>query len=58
MSGRKLVRSLLSLGDSELRQAYAADMLLTYAPALLADALDDMAEQSESFDPYAREALV
>lgn len=58
MSGRKLVRSLLSLGDSELRQAYAADMLLTYAPALLADALDDMAEQSESFDPSAREALV
>lgn len=58
MSGRKLVRSLLALGDSELRQAYAADALLTYAPGVLADALDDMAELAEAFDPPAREALV
>jgi len=58
MSGRKLVRSLLALGDTELRQAYAADVILTYSPALLADALDDMASEAEAFDPAAREALL
>lgn len=58
MSGRRLVRSLLSLADAELRQAYAADMLLTYAPAFLADALDELSELAEAFDTGAREALV
>lgn len=58
MSGKKLVRSLLSLGDAELRQAYAEDMLLTYDPALLADAIDHLSELAESFDARAREALL
>ncbi len=58
MEGKKLVRSLLSLGDADLRQAYAEDMLLTYDPAILADALDDLSQLAESFDARAREALL
>ncbi len=58
MVENRLVRSLLSLGDSQLRQAYAEDMLLRYDPALLADALDDLARLADAFDPRAREALL
>jgi hypothetical protein len=58
MSGKKLVRSLLSLADAELRQASAEDMLLTYEPAHLADALDELSQLAEAFDMAAREALL
>lgn len=58
MVENRLVRSLLSLGDIQLRQAYAEDMLLRYEPALLADALDDLARLADAFDPRAREALL
>ncbi len=58
MADNRLVRSLLSLGDAELRQAYAQDMLLTYEPAHLADALEELSRLAEAFDARAREALL
>jgi hypothetical protein len=58
MVENRLVRSLLSLGDSQLRQAYAEDILLRYDPGLLADALDELARLADAFDPRAREALL
>lgn len=58
MVENRLVRSLLSLGDIQLRQAYAEDILLRYEPALLADALDELARLADAFDPRAREALL
>ncbi|MBL0197262.1 MAG: hypothetical protein IPQ09_24150 [Myxococcales bacterium] len=58
MVANRLVRSLLALGDSQLRQAYAEDILLRYEPGLLADALDELARLADAFDPRAREALL
>lgn len=58
MVENRLVRSLLSLGDAQLRQAYAEDILLRYEPGLLADALDELARLAEAFEPRAREALL
>lgn len=58
MSGKKLVRSFLALGDAELRQAYAEELLLTSQPGFLADSLDELGGLAETFDAGAREALV